>query len=416
MASIRANAGKLFWDFRYRGQRCREYTLLPDTPENRRKMEKVLRRIEAEIEASTFDYRKFFPDSRVALKLEQDAVAAVPAASLRPVAAMAATAATPLFRDFANIWFDELSVGWRRTYIATVRQILDKHLFPEFGEREVGGIRREDILAFRSRLAKVRGRKEETTLSPRRINAVVLVLRQVLDEAADRFGLTTPRIKPLKVKRTDVQPFTLEEVNLLLDKARPDYRSYLTARIFTGMRTSEVDGLKWKYVDFERRLILIREVFVAGEQEADTKTSLSHRDIRMSAPVLAALQAQRQATGSLSEYVFCNRQGQPLDANNFTKRVWYPLLRHLKLALRRPYQMRHTCATLWLAAGESPQWIASQLGHATTEMLFRVYARFVPNLTRQDGSAFERLLLQNMPPLGNAAGNGTSISHMEDRP
>lgn len=35
------------------------------------------------------------------------------------------------------------------------------------------------------------------------------------------------------------------------------------------------------------------------------------------------------------------------------------------------------------------------MGHTTTEMLFRVYSRFVPNLTRQDGSAFERLLMQN---------------------
>jgi integrase len=56
------------------------------------------------------------------------------------------------------------------------------------------------------------------------------------------------------------------------------------------------------------------------------------------------------------------------------------------------YQTRHTAATLWLAAGENPEWIARQMGHNTTEMLFRVYSRFVPNLTRKDGSAFEALL------------------------
>jgi integrase len=48
-----------------------------------------------------------------------------------------------------------------------------------------------------------------------------------------------------------------------------------------------------------------------------------------------------------------------------------------------------------LAAGENPLWIARQMGHTSTEMLFKVYGRFVPNLTRQDGSAFERLLLQS---------------------
>ena len=59
-------------------------------------------------------------------------------------------------------------------------------------------------------------------------------------------------------------------------------------------------------------------------------------------------------------------------------------------------QTRHTAATLWLAAGEAPEWIARQMGHASTEMLFKVYSRYVPNLTRKDGSAFERLLDEQM--------------------
>lgn len=116
----------------------------------------------------------------------------------------------------------------------------------------------------------------------------------------------------------------------------------------------------------------------------------------MSQPVIEALRAQYEATGKNSEYVFCNLVGEPLDNKNFSDRVWYPLLRHLGLDARRPYQMRHTAATLWLASGEAPEWIARQLGHTSTEMLFRVYSRYVPNLTRQDGSAMERLLASQM--------------------
>jgi integrase len=59
---------------------------------------------------------------------------------------------------------------------------------------------------------------------------------------------------------------------------------------------------------------------------------------------------------------------------------------------RRPYETRHTAATLWLASGEAPEWIARQMGHANTKMLFEIYSRYVPNLTRRDGSAFEQLL------------------------
>jgi hypothetical protein len=66
--------------------------------------------------------------------------------------------------------------------------------------------------------------------------------------------------------------------------------------------------------------------------------------------------------------------------------------------LRRPYNARHTAATLWLASGENPEWFARQLGHTTTEMLFRIYSRFVPNLTRQDGNAFDRFVTGAMQP------------------
>ena len=159
------------------------------------------------------------------------------------------------------------------------------------------------------------------------------------------------------------------------------------------MRTGEIDGLQWDHVDFQRRQILVRQALVNGQLEY-TKNDGSFRTIEMSQMVIDALNDQKRATGNM-DFVFCTRNGGPLSHNNVTKRVWYPLLRHLGLRDRRPYQTRHTAATLWLASGESPEWIARQMGHTTTEMLFRVYSRFVPNLTRQDGSAFERLIRQN---------------------
>lgn len=138
----------------------------------------------------------------------------------------------------------------------------------------------------------------------------------------------------------------------------------------------------------------------------------------MSQVVYDALKAQETATKGKSEYVFCGRNNQPLDNKNVTNRVWYPLLRHLDFERRRPYQTRHTAATLWLASGESPQWIARQLGHTTTEMLFRVYSHYVPNLTRLDGSAFERLLMQNgatnLPPQPQGQTSTQALTHDDE--
>ena len=66
MPSIRSRAdnGLLFFDFRFQGDRCREQTLLSDTPANRKKLEKVLARIDAEIAAGTFAYANYFPNSK----------------------------------------------------------------------------------------------------------------------------------------------------------------------------------------------------------------------------------------------------------------------------------------------------------------------------------------------------------------
>jgi len=176
--------------------------------------------------------------------------------------------------------------------------------------------------------------------------------------------------------------------------AREDFRPYFTTRFYTGMRTGEIHGLKWKYIDFDRREILVRESLVAG-QMTDTKTDSSTRDIPMSQPVFDALKEQHKRTGG-REWVFCNGEGKNLQINNVSNRVWRPLLRLLDLPYRRLYQSRHTAATLWLAAGENVLWVSQVLGHADPHVTFQKYAKYAPDLTRRDGSAFEALLAQKM--------------------
>lgn len=258
MASIRVRAetGKLFFDFCYRNKRCREQTALDDVPANRRKLEGILKKIQAEITLGSFEYARYFPGSNNVRKF----------AETEPSKALVPHHATPLFRDFSDTWFAEMQAQWRRSHIDTVAGTLRAHLKPEFGEKEVGSITKAEILFFRSQLAKVRNGKGKP-LSAERINHIMTPLRMILNEAADRHKFTSPYqgIKSLKVPRTDVEPFTVEEVRLILQTVREDYRNYYTVRFFTGMRTGEIDGLQWQYVDFERRQILVRQSLVKEE-------------------------------------------------------------------------------------------------------------------------------------------------------
>lgn len=406
MSSIRARPdGRLFFDFRYSGKRCRELSTLTDTPANRRKMEKALAKIDAEIADDTFNYGRAFPGSRMVARFASRKMAAQAPGLAVSEDLAAADSSLPLFSAFADTWKQEKQIEWRISYREAVDSILDTHLLPEFGDLPLDRINRADVLGFRSALVDQRkgkaGRErgESKPLAPATINRIVGILRMILDEGALRHRIQNPCIgvKRLKLQRKDVAPFTLDEMQQILERVRKDYRPYLTVRFLTGLRSAEAHGLKWKNIDFERRELLVRETYQSGRTEY-TKNDGSQREVHMSQPVHDALSAMRpkgfveDPSGFADRYVFCTRNGKPIDNTNFNDRVWKPLLRNLGLRYRRPYEMRHTCATLWLAAGESPEWIARQLGHTTTEMLFRTYSRFVPHLVRRDGSAFDTLV------------------------
>ncbi|MBW2941378.1 Arm DNA-binding domain-containing protein [Zhongshania aquimaris] len=386
MASIGVRSNRIYIDFRYKGVRCREQTKLNDTPANQKRAKQILERIEAEITLDTFDYARYFPKSKRVADFQNHA---------RRIDQL--NSGSPTFAEFSTVWFSETEVSWRNSHKDNVALTLRKYLCPAFGDMPLDQITKAQLLAFRADLTKIPRKNGNTGLSPARINKIMMPLRQVLNEGAERYQYSSPfrGIKTLKLQKSHIEPFSFEDVHRIIATVRADFKNYYTTRFFTGMRTGEIDGLMWKYVDFERREILIRETWVMGQMEY-TKNDGSQREIQMSQPVYDALLAQRDATSEYA-YVFCNRLGTPLSHNNITRRVWYPLLRYLGLTKRRPYQTRHTAATLWLAAGESPEWIARQMGHTTTEMLFKIYSRYVPNLTRADGSAFERLLTQQFP-------------------
>ena len=391
--SVRKDTNKLFFNLTYLNVRCREPTKLTDTKTNRNKLERQLIKMDAEIIAGTFSFEEYFPNSSALEKIKKIEAAN---ASIHSVESTQCSIQTPLFSDFVEEWISESKLAWRRSHLLNIESIVNKHYMPYFGSQEIGSIQRIDLIKFRTKIAKLPGRAGRETLSNNRINKIMDPLKRIFEEASERYDFPSPfyKIKMLKTPKVDVNPFNLVEVNSIIASVRKDYKNYYAIRFFTGMRTGEVDGLKWKYVDFDSRLIKVRETIVLGDEDY-TKNDASQRDISMSGSVYKALKKQEKNTKHLSDFVFCNTKGQQVSHNNITKRIWYPLLARLGLEKRRPYQTRHTTATLWLAAGESPEWIANQMGHTSTEMLFKVYSRFVPNLTRKDGSAFERLLKDN---------------------
>ncbi|MCU8094336.1 site-specific integrase [Shewanella sp. SM20] len=384
MGSINSRNNKLYLDFRFKGIRCREMTMLEDTTANRKRARAVLTRIEAEIQLNQFEYARHFPNSKQVEKFE----------AYDRMTALRDASRTVQVSIFVEQWLLEKKVEWRPSQLRTIEDILTLYVLPRFGEREINSITKTDILSFRADL--VDGQAFAKELSASRINQILSPLRVILNDAAERYEFVNPwkSIKPLPVNRKPVHPFTLDEVLKFIDFVRPDFRCYFLVRFFTGLRTGEIDGLQWENVDFERRQILVRQSWVRNKL-GPVKTKTSLREIDMNDLVYDAL-FKHSKLSDRSGFVFQTSCGKPMNNKNMSYRVWYPTLDILRISRRNPYQTRHTAATLWLASGESPEWIAKQMGHANTNMLFTVYSRYVPNLTRKDGSAFEAFLNQKL--------------------
>ncbi len=375
MGMIGVNSdGNLYFDFEYQGIRCLEYTSLVNTSKNRQLMNDILQRIEGEISLGIFDYYLYFPKSENAEKFSHGL-----------------TNDGAVFVVYAENWYKNNKISWKPSFQRVVRSTLDRHLIPYFMGFPVTAISKWMIKEFRTALAQLDGRKGRK-IGNTRINNIMDILRMVMNEAVEEYEIKNPfsNLKSLKARKPDIMPLSMDEIFTFLKYVKAKYHDYYVVRFFTGMRTAEIDGLKWKYVDFAAKTINVRETW-ENREWVSPKTESSSRDIEMSTIVEEALKRQRTITGD-GEIVFPTRSGKPLDHDDITRRIWYPTLKKAGLAPRAPYQSRHTAASLWIASGESPEWIARQLGHANTMMLFKVYSKFVPNLTRKDGSAFEMFI------------------------
>lgn len=113
---VRADTKKLFIDFQYQGVRCREQTLMADTPRNRKQLETLIQRMDAKILLGNFDYAEFFPGSK---NLEKLAHCQSGNENLVERAGL-----TLPFPDFADQWFQEYKIQWRNSHARNVDSIL----------------------------------------------------------------------------------------------------------------------------------------------------------------------------------------------------------------------------------------------------------------------------------------------------
>jgi integrase len=196
-------------------------------------------------------------------------------------------------------------------------------------------------------------------------------------------------IDPIKPEKSDINPFSMEEVKLFLENVDPFYKNFFVVAFFTGMRFGEMSALKWKNLDFRLHIVKVRETLVIGEEgEPKTRGSIRDVDIKKFPMVVDAFRKQRKATLGKTPYVFLNKYGNPVKPSSMRKHVWNKAIAKAGLEHRTMLQTRHTFITLMLDAGEHIGWIAKQVGHTSPKMIFERYYSYIKNYQSEDGQKF----------------------------
>lgn len=264
--------------------------------------------------------------------------------------------------------------GYRAQSRAWFTDMLD-YSKTRFGEVQVRNLRSDEIQAWLADLPLSSKTQKHALDAMRRVLSAGTEWGYLSVSPARAAAVRCPRQTP-----PDIRPFTSwAEVDELAENIG-GYAHLVRFNAAVGLRLEELLPLRWADVDIADRTCAISKVYVKGHLRTDVgKNDSAFRVVRL----------QQRAIDSISDLprplkqsslLFPAARGGFLDLNNWRRRVWHPALSQAGLAPRPPYQLRHTFATLALAAGADIYWLSEQLGHRDIRTTLRHYARFLPSI------------------------------------
>ena len=280
-------------------------------------------------------------------------------------------------RDFVEYALKNFELKAPSRKAGTVKdyhKIFKSKIQPFFKNYKLDDITREDLTIWQNNLIK-------SGLHGKTINNIRGVFNFILDEARkdelikkNYFTL----IDPVKIKKPDITPFSLEEVKLILSNADESYQKNLTqVAFFTGMRSGELLGLKWDDINFVSKTISIKRAIRDGDITTP-KTESSIRTIDMLPLVEEALLKQKKKTYLRNSFVFLNPLGKHFYNNASIRRnFWKNILKLVGLDHRDMYQTRHTFASIMISKNQDILWVSQMLGHASPNITLEKYAKFI---------------------------------------
>lgn len=366
-----ASASSIQISFQYRGQRCREKIKLKPTPANLTRAERHRAAILLAIENGTFDYAATFPDSPNAKRF-----AAIPGKALTAEA-------------YLSDWIPRQRLRLKASTFREYEKTINNQIIPHFGKMMLADIGRKEVRQW----------LEGRDASNKTLANLQSTLRQALADAVDDRVITDNPLANWRYRRAEapvsrdiIDPFSPDEQAAIISQCHSAMANQVQFAFWTGLRTSELIALQWDDIDFRRGVIVVdKAITQASKGKAEsTKTASGTREVRILRPAMDALKSQRAHTLLAGTFVFLHPvHGEPWTGDQAIRDYWRPLLRRAGVRYRRPYQTRHTYASMMLSAGEHPMWVAQQMGHSDWTMIAKIYGKWMPSANLDAGRKAE---------------------------
>lgn len=308
--------------------------------------------------------------------------------------------------EYAKEYFSTCAVNLSHNTQVSYKRILDKHILPALGKVKLTDLNHRQVQRFVTSLSAQKG------LSAKTVRNIHGVLHNMLESAVrDELLLrnVSERCSLPRVTQHQVRAITTAELSQFLRAIDgKQFRNIFFIDIFSGLRLSEILGLRWEDVDFDHDCIYVRQqlqqkqvkgdfgYFLAPPKEGkQRKVILAQNAMRVLRHQRAKQHEQQLAAGMLWDnsfhLVFTNDFGQPLNRRTVYKHL-KRILMNCGMGNYTFHSLRHSFATISLENGDDIKTVQTNLGHYAASFTLKTYAHVSDQMQRNSAARMDALI------------------------
>lgn len=266
--------------------------------------------------------------------------------------------------------------GRERSTVKGYKELVTLHVVPLIGAEKLSRLSMPLVEAFRDKLVETRSRAMA--------GKAVRALSMILTEAQRRGQVAQNVAKGVKVirpsrDRANVAVPSRAHLKCMLEHADPNFRPMLLTAIVTGLRSSELRGLRWIDIDLSAATITVAQRADQWGRIGSPKSKAGHRTIPIAAPVAQELRAWklRCPKGELG-LAFPNGHGGVAHHSNVLRRQYQPA--QAAAGIVKPFglhALRHAAASAWIKQGIDLKRLSSWMGHSSVQITLDTYGHLI---------------------------------------